>query len=84
MLLCATWNANKVNVAPVVSNVKFEAVRPITMETRCCNVFFPNYSKEISAEVTLVPPLWGKREKNVCFEDYLFTLLYAAELVLAR
>ena len=38
------------------------AVRPMTMGTRCCKVFFPNYSKNKSAEDTLVPPLWGKRE----------------------
>ena len=39
------------------------AVRPMTMETRCCKVFFPNYSKKKTAEDTLVPPLWGKRKK---------------------
>ena len=43
------------------------AVRPMTMETRCCKVFFPNYSKKKTAEDTLVPPLRGKREKKVCF-----------------
>ena len=37
-------------------------VRP-TMETRCCKVLFPSYSKKKTAEDTLVPPLWGKREK---------------------
>ena len=36
-------------------------VRPMTMETRCCKVFFTNYSKKKPAEDTLVPPLWGKR-----------------------
>ena len=33
----------------------------MTMETRCCKVFFPNCSKKKSAEDILVPPLWGKR-----------------------
>ena len=43
---------------------KFE--KPMTKETRCCEVFFPNYSKQKSAEDTLVPQIWGKRgEKNV-------------------
>ena len=37
------------------------------METRCSKVIFPNYSKKKPAEDTLVPPLWGTREKNVCF-----------------
>ena len=37
------------------------------METRCCKVIFPNYSKKKPAEDTLVPSLWGTREKNVCF-----------------
>ena len=31
------------------------------------HVFFQNYSKKKSAEDTVVPPLWGKREKNVWF-----------------
>ena len=35
------------------------------METRCCKVFFPNYSNNKSAEDALVPPLWGKQERNV-------------------
>ena len=37
------------------------------MGTRCCKVFFLNYSKKKSDEDTLVPSPWGKREKNVCF-----------------
>ena len=62
------------------------AVRPMTMETRCSKVFFPNYSKKKSAEDKLVPPLWGKRGggKGFFFKDYLLTLLYAAELSLSR
>ena len=36
--------------------------RPMTMGTRCCKVFFPNYSKKKSAEDTLIPPQWGKRD----------------------
>ena len=28
---------------------------------------FPNYSKKKSAKDTLVPPVWGKREKCVVF-----------------
>ena len=42
-------------------------IRPMTMGTRCCKVFFLNYSKKKSDEDTLVPSPWGKREKNVCF-----------------
>ena len=34
----------------------------MTTETRCCKVLFPNYSKNKSAEYTLVPPLWGTRD----------------------
>ena len=41
-------------------------LRPMTMETRCSKVIFPTYSKKKPAEDTLVPPLWGTREK-VCF-----------------
>ena len=37
------------------------------METRCSKVIFPNYSKKKPAEDTPIPPLWGTREKNVCF-----------------
>ena len=59
----------------------------MTMETRCAKVIFPNYSKKKPAEDTLVSPLWGKREENTSkylfFYDYLFTLLYAAELALS-
>ena len=29
--------------------------------------FIPNYSKKKTAEDTLVPPLWGKREKRLVF-----------------
>ena len=39
----------------------------MTMATRCCKVFFPNCSKNISAEDALVPPIWGTREQKVCF-----------------
>ena len=39
----------------------------LTMETRCSKVIFPNYSKKKPAEETLVPPLWGTREKNARF-----------------
>ena len=42
-------------------------VRPVTMETRCSKVIFPNYSKHKPTEDTLVPPPWGTREKNACF-----------------
>ena len=42
-------------------------IRPMTMGTRCCKVFFLNYSKKKSDEDTLVPSPWGKREKNICF-----------------
>ena len=42
-------------------------LRPMTMETRCCKVFFPIYSKKKPAEDTLVPSLWGTREKTLVF-----------------
>ena len=44
----------------------------MTMETRCCKVSFPNFSKKKSAEDTLVTPLWGKQEQTVCFFQDLF------------
>ena len=37
------------------------------METRCSKVIFQNYSKKKPAEDTLVPPLWGTREKMFVF-----------------
>ena len=42
----------------------FPGLRPMTKETRCSKDIFPNYPKK-TAEDTLVPPLWGTREKNV-------------------
>ena len=43
-------------------------LRPMTMETRCSRVIFPNYKKKRNRlKDTLVPPLWGTREKKVCF-----------------
>ena len=60
-------------------------LRPMTMETRCSKVFFPNYSEKKPAGDTLVPPLWRKQEKKIFFlQDYLFTLLFAAALALSR
>ena len=47
--------------------IHYQGVRPMTMETRCYEVFYPNYSKKTPAEDTVVPPQWGTREKNVCF-----------------
>ena len=58
-------NSNKSMLS--YSKCKHKIIRPMTTETRCCKVFFPNYSRKISAEDTLVPPLWGTREQNVCF-----------------
>ena len=49
------------------------SLRPMTMETRCSKVIFPNYSKKKPAEDTLVPPLWGTREKKY-FEVLVFLL----------
>ena len=42
---------------------------PMTMGTRCCKVFFHNYSKNKSAQDTRVPPLYGgnARKKKHCF-----------------
>ena len=37
------------------------------MEMWCSKVIFPNKSQKKPAEDTLVPPLWGTREKHVCF-----------------
>ena len=69
-------------------NCRISDVRPITMETRCCIVFFPNYSKNKSAEDTPVPPLWEKRGEYACFllrsNFYLLMRLHAAEPVLSR
>ena len=51
---------------------------------------FQSYLSELlkkkPAEDKLVQPLWGTLEKNIYlfFLDYLFTLLYAAELALSR
>ena len=47
--------------------VKAFALRPMTMETQCSKVIFPNYAKKKPAEDTLVPPLWGTREKKCLF-----------------
>ena len=49
----------------VTQNLGSTNTRPMTMETRCCKVFFPKCSKKKSAENTLVPPLLEKREKNI-------------------
>ena len=57
---------------------------PMKMRTRCSKVIFPNYSKKKLAEDRLLPPPWGTREICLLFRDYLFTLLYAAELALSR
>ena len=40
---------------------------PMTMETRCSKVIFPNYSKKKPAEDTLVPPLWEHGKKMFVF-----------------
>ena len=53
-------------VSIVYSKFK-RCLRPMTMETRCSKVFFPNYSKKKPAEDTLVPPLWGTRGGMFCF-----------------
>ena len=37
----------------------------MTMETRRSKVTFPNYPQKKPAEDTLVPPLWGTREKKM-------------------
>ena len=64
------WFQHNVRMLPYWSCEDLTCVRPMTMETRCCQVFFPNfaygvlriqdilrYSKIYSAEDTLVPPL---------------------------
>ena len=66
-------------------NVLFVSLMPMTMETRCSNVFFQKYSKKKSAEDTLVPPIWEKRGENFfLLVPYLFARLHAAELALAN
>ena len=48
---------------------KGDVLRPMTMERRCCQGFFPNYSKKKSVEDTdtLEPPLWEKQGKMFFF-----------------
>ena len=59
--------ADKEKVLCEFGGLSFLLVIPVTMETRCSKVIFPNCSKKKPAEDTLVPPLWGTREKNVFF-----------------
>ena len=59
--------SNTITIVRRIEKKRFFRVRPMTMETRCSKVIFPNYLKKKTAEDTLVPPLWGTREKNVCF-----------------
>ena len=68
----------------------FTALRSMLMETRSSKVIFINYSKRKPAEDTLVPPLWGKREKKkgflgicsrCCTRRNLFTLKIVNTLV---
>ena len=47
-------------------------IRPMTMETRCSKVIFPNYSKKKPAEDTLVPPLYGEHGKKMFVSPGLF------------
>ena len=64
---------------PIRSSEQYTTgLRLMTIETRCSKVIFPNYSKKKPAEDTLVPPLWGTREKNVCFSRIICCLLYTS------
>ena len=58
---------NDVRFSYYPENLSLSLLAPMTMETRCSKVFFPNYSKKKPAEDTLVPPLWATRGKKVCF-----------------
>ena len=56
----------------------------MTMEAQCRKFLFPKYSKKKSVEDTLVPPFWGKREKEMFLKKKnMLALLHAAELVLS-
>ena len=50
----------------------------MTMETRCSKIILPNYSKKKPAEDTLVPPLWGTREKTCTWYVFLGVFVHAA------
>ena len=52
----------------------------MTMETRCSKVIFPNYSKKKPAEDTLVPSLWGTREKKAIYFFEMSVLFETGEL----
>ena len=57
--VCSTQHGQRHCVSD--ANPKNIRLRPMTMETRCYKVFFPNYSKKKPAEDALVPPRWGTR-----------------------
>ena len=64
----ARWStALEIDILEEIPKTVNAKVRPMTMETRCSKVVFPNYSKKKQAEDTLVPPLWGTREKKCWF-----------------
>ena len=46
--------------------LKSANTRPMTMEARCCKVFFPDYSKKQSAELYSRTAAMGKRGEIVC------------------
>ena len=65
------------DVFPFLCHNKTQTLRPMTMETRCCKVFFPNYSKNISAlRYTRTAARMGKRGEMLCF--FLFFFVHAA------
>ena len=69
----------------VKQNEKTSAVRPVTMEAQCSIVIFPNFlKKETGSRYPRTAAMGNTGKKCLFFEDYLFTLLYAAELALSR
>ena len=74
MICCPTIDGSDFWVSVIAENS-----RPMTMETRCSKVFFPNYTPEYStekpAEGTVVPPLW---EHGILFFAFLGLFVHAA------
>ena len=54
------------------------------METPCSKVIFLNYSRKNRLKIRSCHRYGEHAENFFVFQDYLFTLLYAAELALSR
>ena len=68
-----TWYIFNTSVTLIQTNFP-RSIIPMTMETRSSKVIFQKYSKKKPTEDTLVPPLWGTREKNVRFSSIICLL----------